>query len=94
MSETDTAPREFRLGGFLAVRVALIVVLLGCYVAFLVAGLITSNWLIGANGHAVAHRFYGPVGAGLARSAAARSVRARGTNGSPSIISGVYSAPQ
>jgi hypothetical protein len=64
MSNTDTTLSEFRLGAFLAARLPLIVILLVCYGAFLVAGLLTGNWLIGANGHPAATDFMGVWAAG------------------------------
>lgn len=75
MSPIDPAERDFRLGGFLAARLPLIAILLVCYVAFLVAGLVTGNWLIGRNGHPVATDFMGVWAAGrLALGGAASTV--------------------
>ena len=75
MSSIDPAECEFRLGDFLAARASLLVILLGCYAAFLLAGLLTGNWLVGTNGHPVATDFMGVWAAGrLALGGAAAAV--------------------
>jgi arabinofuranan 3-O-arabinosyltransferase len=72
---TVSAASAFPVAGFLTGRIRVIVFLLGCYTAFLVAGLVTGNWLIGPNGHPVATDFMGVWAAGrLALNGAASSV--------------------
>jgi hypothetical protein len=61
---SHTPAREFSLDGFLAARLPLILLLLACYPAFLISGLVTGNWLIGANGHPTATDFMGVWAAG------------------------------
>jgi hypothetical protein len=72
---SDTTASQFSLDGFLSTRVRLLALLLVFYPAFLGAGLVTGNWLIGTNGRPAATDFMGVWAAGrLALSGHAASV--------------------